>query len=373
MTEQPVLFEERDAANGKNIGLATLNAEKALNALSTDMIDALRPQLAAWAADPQIACVVLCGAGDKAFCAGGDVIRMYHAIRENPGGPTPFAESFFETEYRLDYQIHTYAKPILCWGHGIVMGGGLGLMAGASHRVVTERSRIAMPEITIGLYPDVGGTWFLNRMPGRTGLFLGLTSANLNAGDALFTDLADYFVASTQRDAMLDALTAVDWEDDALRNHGHLSLLLRRFQDQSLDERPASNVLKHLDFIGHVTDHSSVTGILETLREHDNDDDWVAGAAKALQGGSPTSARLIFEQYRRGKHLSLKEAFMRELNMSIQCTRRHDYAEGVRALLVDKDRSPRWQPASIAEVTDEIVEAHFALPAGYEVSPLEDL
>ncbi|MGD8429579.1 MAG: enoyl-CoA hydratase/isomerase family protein [Ectothiorhodospiraceae bacterium] len=373
MTDQPVLFEEVKAANGKRVGIATLNAEKALNALNVPMIQALRPQLTDWAERPEIACVVLKGAGEKAFCAGGDVVSMYHSIREKPGGPNPFAEQFFEQEYRLDYSIHTYPKPLLVWGHGIVMGGGLGMMVGGSHRVVTERSRIAMPEITIGLYPDVAGTWFLNRMPGRVGLFLGLTGASVNAADALFTDLADYFVTADRREEILDALGEVKWDDDPELNRGHLSLLLRRFADESRDQRPESNVLKHMDFINHVTDHHSVEGILETLEAHAHDDDWIAGAVETLKKGSPTSARVIFEQYRRGKYLSLKEVFMRELNMSVQCTRHHDFAEGVRALLIDKDRNPQWQPASLADVTDDIVEAHLSPPEGFDPSPLRDL
>src|SRR5690606_3190798 len=202
MTEHAVLFEERAAGGGKRIAFAQLNAEKSLNALNQTMIDLLRPRLAAWAEDPAIACVVLSGSGDKAFCAGGDIIGLYRAMREHPGGPNPLVERFFETEYRLDYQIHTYPKPILCWGHGIVMGGGLGLMAGASHRVATERSRIAMPELGIGFFRDVGASWFLNRMPGRLGLYLGLTGSTLNATDALYAGLADYFVPAAQRDAV---------------------------------------------------------------------------------------------------------------------------------------------------------------------------
>ncbi|MDN5849582.1 MAG: enoyl-CoA hydratase/isomerase family protein, partial [Nitrococcus sp.] len=173
MSDQSVLFEERPAKNGRKLGFARLNAERSLNALSQAMIDALQARLSDWAQDPAIVCVVIEGSGAKAFCAGGDVIALYDSMRAHPGGPNPVAKRFFETEYRLDYQIHTYPKPVLCWGHGIVIGGGLGLMAGASHRVVTETSHIAMPEITIGLYPDIGATWFLNRMPGRVGSFLG--------------------------------------------------------------------------------------------------------------------------------------------------------------------------------------------------------
>lgn len=373
MTEHAVLFEERAAGGGKRIAFAQLNAEKSLNALNQTMIDLLRPRLAAWAEDPAIACVVLSGSGDKAFCAGGDIIGLYRAMREHPGGPNPLVERFFETEYRLDYQIHTYPKPILCWGHGIVMGGGLGLMAGASHRVATERSRIAMPELGIGFFPDVGASWFLNRMPGRLGLYLGLTGSTLNATDALYAGLADYFVPAAQRDAVFAALTETVWSNDAEHNHQQLSLLLRGFADASRDARPESKILQHLELIEHVTDYHSVAAILEVLQAGRQDDEWIAAGVKALEYASPIAASVFLEQHRRGRYLSLKEAFQLEFSMAMQFTRRHDFAEGIRALLVDKDRQPRWQPASLAEVSAAEVEAHFQLPADLEPSPLADL
>jgi len=373
MNEEPVIIEERDAGNGRRIGLATLNAPKSLNALTVPMIERLRPQLAAWADDSGIACVVLAGAGEKAFCAGGDIVSMYRAIQEHPGGPVPFAERFFEQEYRLDHAIHTYPKPILVWGQGVVMGGGLGLMVGASHRVVTEGAKIAMPEITIGLYPDVAGTWFLNRMPGRVGLFLGLTGARMNAADALYTGLADYLITADQREPVLAALQEIPWEADPELNRGHLSVLLRRFADASREARPASNVLRHMDLIDHVTDHHSVQGILAALDAYAGEDDWVDAALATLRAGSPTSARVILEQYRRGKYLSLREVFMRELNMSVRCVRGHDYPEGVRALLIDKDRNPRWDPPTVDQVSDELVASFFIPAEGMDPNPLRDL
>jgi enoyl-CoA hydratase/carnithine racemase len=373
MTETAVLFEERPAANGKRIGFAQLNAERSLNALSQEMIDLLRPKLAEWAQDPAIACVVLLGSGEKAFCAGGDVVSVYHAMRERPGQPVAAAERFFETEYRLDYQIHTFPKPMLCWGHGIVMGGGLGLMSGTSHRVVTERSRIAMPEGVIGFFPDVAGTWFLTRMPGRTGLYLGLTSASMNAADALYLDLADYFITSDQRDALFAALGEAAWSDDAEHNHQELSLLLRGFADRSREQLPASKVAQHRDLIDRITDYHSVAGILEALRAHQDVDEWFAAGLKSLENSSPTASCVFLEQYRRGRHLSLKEVFILELNMAVQFTRRPDFAEGVRALLVDKDRNPQWQPATLEEVSEVDVAAHFLPPSGFDPSPLLDL
>lgn len=369
----PVQFEERPADNGFRVGIITLNAPKSLNALSQAMIDQLRPQLTAWREDPSLACVVLRGAGDKAFCAGGDIVEIYQAMRAHPGGPNPLAERFFESEYRLDHLIHLYPKPIVLWGHGIVMGGGLGLMAGASHRVVTETSRIAMPEIGIGLYPDVAGTWFLNRMPGRVGLFLGLTASQINASDALFVGLGDYFIQAEHFEGILQALSQTPWSNHPEENQGHCSVLLRGFADRSREALPDSPVRQHLDLINHVVDNHSVAAILQALQQADQEDKFIQRATRTLTQGSPTSARLILEQYRRGKYLSLKEALMLEWVLSIQCTRHHDFAEGVRALLIDKDQSPRWQPGSLAEVSDELIEAHFKLPEDYAQNPLADL
>lgn len=371
--EQAVIFEEREAGGGKRLGFARLNAEASLNALNQAMIDLLAPQLATWAEDDAIACVILLGSGERAFCAGGDVVGLYHAMREAPGGPNPLAERFFESEYRLDYQIHTYPKPILCWGSGIVMGGGLGLMAGASHRVVTERSRIAMPEVAIGFYPEVGATWFLNRMPGRTGLFLGLTGASINAADALYVGLADYFLLAEQQSAVFAALQAAAWTAESQSNHEILSGVLRKLAEAQQENKPASNVAEFRELIDQITERRTVAGIIEALRAHQHVSDWLAGGLAALEAGSPTSARVVLEQLQRGRHLSLKEVFILELNMSIQFTRRHDFAEGVRALLVDKDRNPQWQPARLADVTDAAVAEYFQAPQGFERSPLADL
>ena len=171
---QAVLFDNIQTACGRLFGRITLNSPDKLNALTLSMMDLIDQQLDAWANEPKVVGVLLDATGDRAFCAGGDVVGVYNAIKKTAKGEVPqFAEDFFTCEYRLDYRIHTYKKPIICWGHGVVMGGGIGLMSGASHRVVTPKTRMAMPEITIGLYPDVGGSWFLPKLPGKIGSFFG--------------------------------------------------------------------------------------------------------------------------------------------------------------------------------------------------------
>ena len=168
MSDAPVIVELVACAE-RQLGRLTLNVPKTLNSLTLPMVDTLQQQLDAWRDDPEIGAILIDGSGEKAFCAGGDVQALHRSATATPGGPCEEAEAFFAREYRMNYTLHTYPKPIICWGHGIVMGGGLGVMAGCSHRVVTEATRIAMPEITIALFPDVGGSWFLNHMPGKSG------------------------------------------------------------------------------------------------------------------------------------------------------------------------------------------------------------
>ena len=369
----PVLFEERAAPRGKRVGIATLNAEKSLNALSAEMIALLAERLPVWRDDPAIACIVLQGAGGKAFSAGGDIRRLYESMRSCGGGENPYAEKFFADEYRLDYLIHTFPKPVLAWVHGIALGGGLGLMAGASHRVVTERCRLAMPEISIGLYPDVGATWFLNRMPGRSGLYLGLTGASLNAHDALFTKLADFFILEERKSALFAELPAAPWEDDARANRVLLSRLLRAHAARSRDALPASNVRRHFDLIERVTDCDGVSEIAARLAVEPAEDPWIANGGAALASGAPTSAHIVYELYRRAPRLSLKEALMLEWNVSLQCVAHGDLREGIRALIIDKDNRPRWTPATLAEVDRTRVARHLAPPHGQRANPLADL
>lgn len=373
MTEDALLLEEIPAGGGKRLAHVTLNAPKALNSLSLDMIRRLIPQLEAWDADPDVACIFIEGAGDRAFCAGGDIVRIYHGMLAMDGqgdGDPDYPDAFFKNEYTLDYTIHCLTTPTIAWTDGIAMGGGLGIVQGASYRAVTENARLAMPEIGIGLFPDVGATWFLNRMPGRTGLFCGLTGAQMNAGDALFCGLADRFVPAADRGEVLDALAAAD---DWTEPHRVVGRILRRFESDADSHCPSSHVRRHLDLINHLTDAETLSGIVSALRglaEHE--DGWLARAGETLDKGCPTTAALLQEQIRRGARLSLRQCFLRELKMARQCIRHPDFREGIRALLIDKDGQPRWRYASVAEVPDDYVEEHFA-PSWQGEHPLADL
>lgn len=369
MSDAVVLFETIPSTAGKKVAIATLNAEKSLNSLSLPMVDLLGPQLAQWENDASIACVVLRGQGAKAFCAGGDVVQLY----QSACAQDDVAAQFFEREYRLDHQIHVYKKPLIVWGNGIVMGGGLGLMSGASHRVVTESSRIAMPEVTIGLYPDVGGTWFLNRTPGRTGLFLALTGASINAADALFIGLADRFIAHEKYAAVLEALAATQWSADDGKHAGQVSHALRDSERASLELLPASPVRAHFDLINRLCDGDDIDAIVANITALQSDDKWLQKAAKTLATGCPTTIHLVDQQFKRGRNLSLREAFQLELILSINCMRFGNFREGVRALLIDKDNQPKFDPATLAAVKPDFIAAHFNAPWGDAKHPLGDL
>jgi enoyl-CoA hydratase/carnithine racemase len=375
---QPVVFEERRAASGARIGVARLEVEKTLNALTLDMIALLRERLVAWAADPALALVVLEGTGEKAFCAGGDLHALHASILDHRASArrddvrgNAYALEFFSREYQLDYLIHTYPKPVLCWGHGIVMGGGIGLMAGASHRVVTERSRLAMPEISIGLYPDVGGTWVLGRMPGKIGLFLALTGAPLDAADALFAGIADYQLRQADKAAFVDALLDAPWTAARRDNGRLLTNLLQRFS--AAPGNTAGPARRNFDLVNDLCRHATLAESAAAIETSGATDPWLVQAAATLAAGSPSSAALAYALQERARHLSLADVFRMELVASLHCMARPDFAEGIRALLIDKDRRPHWSPSTLAEAAGAWVEGYFVSPWQPQEHPLADL
>lgn len=349
----PVLFSELICTNGKKIGIAQLNSEKTLNSLNLPMIELLYPQLQDWAKDDNVVAVVLQGAGEKAFCAGGDVKRICVAVREH-GIDDNTAIDFFSAEYRLDYLIHCFPKPLIVWATGFVMGGGIGLLAGASHRIVTETSRLAMPEITIGLYPDVGGSWFLAHL-GRVGLFLGMTGAQINAADALSTGFATHALTSTARQQMLEQLALIEWVNDRQQ---HAQQISQRLDQLALKELPQGQLALAQADIEQRTQADNLFELYQQLIQPSSNA-WLDKAANTLKRGSPTSAALIYRQWQQGSEQSLADCFRQELTLSVQCARHPDFIEGVRALLVDKDQNPQWQPASIEQVTEAWLDGHY--------------
>ncbi|MFT7289095.1 MAG: enoyl-CoA hydratase/carnithine racemase [Halieaceae bacterium] len=370
LMNSPVLFEELEAAQGK-VGRITLNVPATLNALTLEMVDLLQAQLDAWAEDEAIAAVFVQGSGEKAFCAGGDVQALHASALAQPGGPCEYAETFFAREYRMNYTLHRYPKPLVCWGHGIVMGGGLGVMAACSHRVVTERTRIAMPEVGIALFPDVGGSWFLNHTPGKSGEFLALTGASVNAADAIYIGIADRFIASEHKDAVIRQLLEQRWSGDCVGNHARVRHVLRPYAQQSIAAWPAGQVEPHIARINALCDGDDIHAIIDNITSQNTDDPWLARGRDSLAYGSKLAALWIHRQLWETRHASLREVFQSEIQLVSNVVRYPEFAEGVRALLIDKDRSPAWQYTSSRDIPVELLENFFKAP--WDVNPLAAL
>lgn len=370
MPEAAVLVRKESAAAG-SLGRLTLNSPATLNSLTLEMVDLIQAALDEWRDDPTVSAIVIDGSGEKAFCAGGDVHALHASSSGTPGGPCEYAETFFAREYRMNYALHTYSKPILCWGHGIVMGGGLGVMAGCSHRVVTEATRIAMPEVSIALFPDVGGSWFLNHMPGASGRFLALTAASVNATDALFCGLADRFIAAEQKDAVMSALLDSEWGDSMDHNHGLMRHVLRSFSETTLVEQPEAQVEAHLEVINSLCDGDDIHDVIDRITGLDSDDRWLSKARDGLIYGSKLAAIWIDRQLFETRHSSLREVFQSEVQLGTNIMRHPEFAEGVRALLIDKDRNPAWLYSDSRAVPADLLAQFFAAP--WPQNPLADL
>lgn len=367
-----VLFETlpapKAALSGAIIGIATLNAPASLNSLTLDMINLLGPKLDEWRDNPELVCVVIRGSGDRAFCAGGDIQALQQAINENQAAGdivNNYPETFFEREYRLDYALHCYPKPVVVLGGGVVMGGGLGLFAGSSIRVVTPKSRIALPEITIGLFPDAGASWLLGQLPSGQAAFLGLTGSHLNGGDALACGLGTHASTVEALHDLPGVLADVAWSDDV---GTHSSQAAAAVEDASGGvELPESELLR-------VTkDISLGTGLepMDALRSQAGNSAWIDKGLATMAAGCPTSLAVVCEQLRRVRSMSLRECFQLEMIIAAQCARHSDFAEGVRALLVDKDNNPQWTYPTLDEVPQAHVDAHFTAP--WPVNPLSDI
>ena len=359
--DSPVRFETRPAGGGRRIGIAWLNRPRQLNALNLDMCELLLGRLGQWADDASLVAVVLAGEGPKGFCAGGDVTR---AVREiGAGGPQRFTygDTFFTVEYRLDYLLHTYPKPLVTWAHGITMGGGLGLSVAGSHRIVATGTRIAMPEIHIGLFPDVGGGWFLNRVPGEAGVLLALTGVTLDEQDAVYARFGDYILDHARQAEFIDAFAAIDWGATAADHRAQATHFCRGFEArQAAGDAAPSALRERYARIRAICTRAKLHGIVKGLQEAAAVDGWFAKPLENLQQGSPTAAAVTLEYLRRCRLLGLKQVLELDLVVARQCLRHCDFPEGVRALLIDKDKAPRWSPASPEAVTAALVKEFFS-------------
>lgn len=366
-----IIFQEVNCGNDKKVGIVTLNSPKSLNALSIDMITRLYLQLIIWKNQQNISAVFLQGQGEKAFCAGGDIVHLYSAAKESQSDSSsdieqlikagkaddklsPILQDYFTQEYKLDYLIHTFAKPFIVWGSGIVMGGGLGLLVGGSHRIVTETSRIAMPEISIGLFPDVGASYFLNQMPAGIGLFLALTGASINSGDAKYCQLADFYIEQHCKEELLKKLLRLNFTENNENNHKEVTSLLEDIESSFIEKIPASPIKAHQSFIENLVIGSSLSDIINAVNQMKTADKWLVKAQLSLQKGSVLSAQIAYSQLQLAQTMTLAECFKMELNLAVKSGVFGEFSEGVRALLIDKDRQPKWHYSSVQDINNEV-------------------
>ncbi|MGB7239911.1 MAG: enoyl-CoA hydratase/isomerase family protein [Rhodococcus sp. (in: high G+C Gram-positive bacteria)] len=334
MTEPEVLFDVRGG-----VGRITLNRPKAINALNHAMVQQIAPQLDAWAVDDDIDLVLLVGAGERGLCAGGDIVSIYHDAKE--GGSS--TKDFWREEYILNAAIARFSKPYVAIMDGVVMGGGVGLSAHGNTRIVTERSKIAMPEVGIGFIPDVGGTYLLSRSPGELGTHLGLTTARMDAGDAIAAGFADHYMPSGNLEKFCQALET-----------GLLSDALAEFTE----EAPESTLEAARSWIDRFYSADTVEEIVDGLRG--SGIEAAEKAANDIESKSPVSLKVTLKSLRRAAAASsLEQVLDEEYRVSLASLDSHDLVEGIRAQVVEKDRNPKWSPATLADVTAADVDRYF--------------
>ena len=352
-SDADILFERHDTSPSGAVGQILLNRPKALNTLTLDMCRSLDAQLRAWNEDKDIHAILIAGAGEKAFCAGGDIVQLFEAHHRD--ADAVFAHAFFHTEYRCNMRITALRKPFVAFMDRVVMGGGVGVSVNGSHRIVTERTLLAMPETRIGLFPDIGASYFLSRLPGAMGLFVGLTGARLNGADCVALGLAQHFVP-----------------------HVHLPKLRETLMQSGVDAAiaavsetpPPAPILTHSDAIARHFSQNSVEDIFASLAE--DKDPWAATQLAALRTFSPLSLKISFREIREGARLSRADCFRMEWRLARRITEDGDFYEGVRALLIDKDNRPQWRAKTLAEINDAVIEDYFA-PLGPDDLDLSDI
>ncbi len=321
----------------------TLNRPKAFNALTLDMAVTMTALLHSWATDPDVGVVLIDGAGERGLCAGGDIRALYDAAKSGDSLPA----NFWSTEYHLDLLIARYPKPVIVIMDGLVMGGGVGLSAHASHRVVTERSAVAMPEVGIGFFPDVGASFPLARSPGYAGTYMALTGERLGAADAIYCGLADIHVAAARLPELPEALADCRASAEV------------RARIEAISDAPAPGRLAAArPWIDACFGADDVETIVDRLGKNRNDA--ARGALATMQKMSPTSLKVTLRNIRAARSFErVEQSFQQDYRIALACIAGHDFIEGIRAQIVDKDRNPHWRPDKLQDVTAGIVDRHF--------------
>ena len=348
------------------VGVITLNRPSVMNSLSLDMVRAMTEALMRWRDDPAVKAVLVKGCSERAYCAGGDIRFFHQKGSATHTGGAALVEDFFNEEYALNHLVHCYPKPYVALMDGVVMGGGMGIaQAGpqARLRVVTERTKMAMPEVGIGLFPDVGGSWFLSRAPGEVGTWLAVTGEMVGAADAIYADLADVFVPGAELPALQAAIVS---GNDA---HAAARAFAQPFAAHA--DPSASRLARARDAIERHFGHASVQAIMDSLATDSGE--FATTALATMQKRSPLMMSVALEQVRRGRTLGIADCLRMERTLVRRCFENGEVLEGVRALAIDKDHAPKWNPPSLAGVTREMVEHFFDSAWPEHAHPLRHL
>lgn len=342
--EDDVLLEKINST-----GVITLNRPKALNALNLSMIQKITPQLKEWCADSSTSLVIMKGSGGKAFCAGGDI----KAVTEAGKVGDPLAGDFFKNEYILNHAIGTMTKPFIALIHGITMGGGVGLSVHGRYRVATEKTLFAMPETGIGLFPDVGGGYFLPRLEGKLGIYLALTGYRMKGRDVHHSGVATHFVEAEKISELEQELCSLQSPQDS-----QVQQVLQKYHQQcAIDADKPYSLAPHRADIDRLFDGATVEEIFQKLEQDGSE--WALKQLETLKKMSPTSMKITLRQLTEGAKLKLSDCLSMEYRVAQGCIRGHDFYEGVRAVLIDRDHTPKWSPSTLEGVDESIVTSHF--------------
>jgi len=365
LSDGPLIVQSHRTIAGQQVVEVILNAPEALNALNGEMVDLLLQYMPLWEADENVIAIVMRGSGNKAFCAGGDVRQLYHGINK---GNKHVGESFFNHEYTMDLMLHRLTTPLLVWGSGYAIGGGMGLLQSAAIRIGTHSSRLSMPEITIGLFPDVGASYFLRQVPDGLGLFLGLTGAMLNGTDARQLSLLDALLTDDDYSIILRLLTDMPRQtnQDTLEKAQYL---IHDLETKASLTANTSNLKCHRQSIMLALKQPDLASIVASLTLLKGQDKWLDKVLQTMEHGSPSSLHLFYRAFNAG-FTNVADALSQEYVLGVNASRLGEFKEGVRALLIDKDRAPKWRYASVEAVpsawidqfftTKDVAPAHFS-------------
>lgn len=363
---QAILFTEHKSAN-KNIVLEIqINNPEKLHVLNIDILQQLHKQLNLWEKNKDLRAIFIHATGDRAFCAGGDIVQLYQAIltSKNPSqNPDPLVRNFFKTEYEINHRLFHFPKPVIVWGNGFVIGGGMGLFMSSSHSILTENSLLSMPEISIGFFPDVGASYFLNQIPKNIGLYLALTAYKLNASEAHYLGLSSLALNHSQKTNVFDFLLQADYKDTA-----SFDLLFNKQYPLANFISTQHNWIKTFEKdILQTVKHKDIYSFHKHISHMQKEDKKWEKNRQAFLRASPSSLAIIFEQLNRAKQeqQSFKNSLEMEFCIAMRIACNSDFLEGVRAMLVDKDRNPKWNPASIEDLNITKIQEYFTPEASW--------